>query len=141
MPTNKKEIAVKPTVVHKVKGDGNHEVTVTLNVHLTRDDVGPGKPYWFAQGLELDYFAEGHTVEEVKHNFVNGLMESIAENIKIYGNLDKFVRPAPQEAWIAWLADLYGAAAAREVVPNPKPASRHNPFTSFVFSGGAAQAA
>jgi len=77
-------------------GDGeSHVVGIGyLRVILCND----GK-YWFAQGLEIDYAANGKTQKEVKANFENGLEATIDQHLKVYGNIDKILVPAPKEIW------------------------------------------
>ena|SRR5579859_6972151 len=65
-----------------------------LRVIVTNDDGG-----WFAQGLEIDYAAQGESLEEVKKNFEHGLGATIQAHLTIHGNLDQFFKPAPQEVW------------------------------------------
>ena len=54
---------------------------------------------WFAQGVDIDYAANGSSLENVKHNFQTGLAGTIDLHIKLYGNLKKFLKHAPQEVW------------------------------------------
>lgn len=54
---------------------------------------------WFAQGVDIDYAANGHSLEDVKKNFETGLAETVDLHIKLYGNLKKFLKHAPQEVW------------------------------------------
>lgn len=54
---------------------------------------------WFAQGLEIDYAADGESFEDVKANFESGLRGTIDLHIKAYGNLDNLLKIAPVSAW------------------------------------------
>jgi hypothetical protein len=54
---------------------------------------------WFAQGLEIDYAASGHSVEEVKKNFEKGLKGTIDLNIKMHCDIEHFLKVAPQNVW------------------------------------------
>ena len=51
----------------------------TLHVLLELDATAT-PTYWFAQGYEVDYFAQGATVEEVVYNFVRGLRLTVEAN-------------------------------------------------------------
>lgn len=62
---------------------------------LILDDDGS----WFAQGLEVDYCAQGDTVEDVKQRFQEGLCETIAEHLMTYGDIGRLLKIAPQEEW------------------------------------------
>lgn len=78
-----------------------------LRVIVTNDDGG-----WFAQGLELDYAAQGGSLEEVKKNFEDGLGASIQAHLTIHGNLDQFLKPAPKEI----LQDLSKGIANKRLI-------------------------
>ena len=58
------------------QGAGDWKPTVV--VELSHEDDG-----WFANCKELDYFAGGQTVEQVKHNFTEGLQMSILLHMKL----------------------------------------------------------
>lgn len=83
------------TALHGSDDSGTHVVGVgNLRVVLIPD----GK-YWFAQGLEIDYAAQGDSVEDAQENFQNGLSATIHEHLKVYGTIEGMLRVAPQEAW------------------------------------------
>lgn len=65
-----------------------------LRVLLLNDDGS-----WFAQGLEIDYAAQGATLEEVKRRFQDGLMGTVSEHLRMYGDIGKLLQPAPSEIW------------------------------------------
>ena len=54
---------------------------------------------WFAQGLEIDYAAQGSSFEDVRKNFENGLMLTIGSYLKTYGDLQRLLVVAPDEVW------------------------------------------
>jgi hypothetical protein len=65
-----------------------------LRVILCHDDG-----FWFAQGLEIDYAADGKSQQEVKLNFEKGLEATIDQHLKVYGNIQQMLVPAPKEIW------------------------------------------
>ena len=65
-----------------------------LHVIITHDDGS-----WFAQAAEIDYAAQGDSVEDVKSRFQQGLCSTIHEHLTVYGDLDQFLQPAPPEVW------------------------------------------
>ena len=73
---------------------------------------------WFAQGLDIDYASNGHSLNEVKKNFESGLRGTIDLHIKAYGHIDKFLKVAPPTVW----QELYANAA-----------SRHYKYTQVTF--------
>lgn len=54
---------------------------------------------WFAQGLEVDHFAQGKTEDEAKLNFGKSLGWTIEEHLRTYKHLNNLLKLAPQEAW------------------------------------------
>lgn len=87
--------------IHGQTDDGaTHVVGIgNLRVVITNDDGA-----WFAQGLEIDYAAEGDTLEAAKNNFADGLYATIQTHLKLHGSIKKLLRPAPQDAWQELLA-------------------------------------
>ena len=75
-----KRKAVGATALHaslKMKGGSAHIVGIgDLRVILSKEDGS-----WFAQALEIDYFAEGVSLEDVKKRFEDGLVLTIDENL------------------------------------------------------------
>lgn len=67
-----------------------------LHVRITRDDE-----HWFAQGYEIDYAAEGDSLDDVKLRFQCGLSATIQEHLKIFGTAAKLLMPSPAEVWQA----------------------------------------
>lgn len=64
----------------------------SLRVRLFNDDG-----YWFAQGLEIDHFAQGETEDKVKENFIKSLKSTIKHHLFMYGHLKNLTIPAPKE--------------------------------------------
>lgn len=65
-----------------------------LRVMVTQDDG-----LWFAQGLQVDYAAQGRSWMEVRKAFEDGLTASIDAHLRKYGHLKHFDQPAPQHVW------------------------------------------
>ena len=98
------ESMLETTALHGAGEDGTHVVGIgDLRVILI-----PDGDFWFAQGLEIDYAAQGDTVENAQENFQNGLAATIHEHLKVHGNLSRILRLAPQETW----ADLAFSSTA-----------------------------
>lgn len=98
MPDNKNKKIAKPiptTAFHGQGGDGTHVVGIgNLRVALFEEDG-----FWFAQGMEIDYLAQGDSLEDVKAQFENGLSATINEHLQANGDIAKMLRVAPQEVW------------------------------------------
>ena len=69
-----------------------------LRVLITRDG-----DFFFAQGLEIDYGTQGKDLEDVKKNFEQGLSDTIGMHLEMYGDVDKFAKPAPIDIWARFL--------------------------------------
>lgn len=98
---------IHATAVHEVasiKGTAAHVVGIgNLRVMITRDDGS-----WFAQALEIDFAAEGTSLPDVKRRFEKGLGATIDEHIRVFGNIEKLLQPAPREAWRELLSVIPG---------------------------------
>jgi len=76
--------------------DGEHHIVGIGNIRVV---LVPDGSRWFAQGLEVDYVAQGDSIEDVKKKFENGLEATIQEHLRVYGNIDSVLSVAPNEAW------------------------------------------
>ena len=65
-----------------------------LRVVIAQEDGG-----WFAQALEIDYVAQGSSLEDVQNNFSEGFTATIDEYLKVYGSINELLKPAPAEVW------------------------------------------
>ena len=73
--------AVQPAAQKKVQID-----VWNLHVLVTHDEGG-----WFAQGAEVDYAAQGSSLENVKKHFEEGFAETIHLHLKMYGTAKYFL--------------------------------------------------
>lgn len=80
--------------------DGKHHVVAVKALQVLLSNDGDG---WFAQGLQIDYAACGSTIDEAKKNFEEGLAQTIVEHVRMYGEIDRLLKVAPQEAWEEYL--------------------------------------
>jgi hypothetical protein len=103
-----KKKPVVTTAFHAESEDGaEHLVGIgNLRVVLYNDDGS-----WFAQGLEIDYFAEGQSLPDVQERFRNGLSATIDYHLKVYGGISGILQAAPPEVWKEFLE---GGATARK---------------------------
>ncbi len=82
--------------------DGNYHVVGIGNLRVVLVQEGNA---WFAQGLDIDYAAEGESLDTVKSAFEAGFCCTIHEHLRVYGKIDKFLNPAPAEVWKEMLYD------------------------------------
>ncbi|MBM3814743.1 MAG: hypothetical protein FJW20_24220 [Acidimicrobiia bacterium] len=96
MPTTKKKAshkkAVAPTAIHAKHADGTHHLVTLANIRVV---IVPDEGSWFAQGLDIDYAAQGETVPKARKNFEIGLRATINHHLKVYGHLTHFIKVAP----------------------------------------------
>ncbi len=59
--------------------------------------------FWYAQGLEIDYAAQGNSLEEVKERFSRGLTLTINEHLTIHGTIKHMLVPAPPDVWVEFI--------------------------------------
>jgi hypothetical protein len=77
------------------EASGNSYVMLdNLRVLITKADGS-----WFAQGLEIDYSADGKTVAEAKKRFQSGLSKTVDAHLRVHGNVKALLRPAPSDVW------------------------------------------
>jgi hypothetical protein len=58
--------------------------------------IKPDDQFWFAQGLEINYGAQGDTPEEAKENFQLGLLATIDLHLRVYGDIERLLKFAPR---------------------------------------------
>jgi predicted RNase H-like HicB family nuclease len=102
MPT---DTALKTTNSGAVAVHGQDGIDHFVGIGNLRVIICQEDDQWFAQGLEIDYAADGSSFEEVKQNFQSGLRGTIELHLKSYGSLDKLLKIAPQAAWTELLKD------------------------------------
>jgi hypothetical protein len=91
----KRKAGHQTTALHGLTSDGRDIVMIDkLRVAILRD----GDTY-VAQGLEIDYAAEGSTIDEAKDCFAQGLMLTLHENIRVFGRIDNVLRTVPPQLW------------------------------------------
>ena len=119
------------STIHIKDGD-NHLVGIgNLKVVIVQDGNS-----WFAQGLDIDYAAEGKNLESVKKAFETGFCATIHEHLKVYANLDKFLVPAPSEIWKEMLYDQCTGVNSYTQVSLHNLAAKaktHFPFTGIEY--------
>lgn len=84
------------TAFHGRATDGVHHLVGIGNLRVV---IVPDGALWFAQGLEIDYAAQGKSVKDVKRQFSDGLGATIREHLRIYGNIENLLKVSPTEVW------------------------------------------
>ena len=83
-----------PIAIHAQDDEGNNHIVGLGNLRVA---VVPDGKFWFAQGLDLDYGAQGNTVNEAKKNFETGLFETLKLHLTVFGTIEKLLKIAPAE--------------------------------------------
>lgn len=100
MPVKPKTVKTKKAVpvvaFHKAGTDGVHHIVGFGNLRVA---IVPDGKYWIAQCLEIDYIAQGNSVADAKLQFENGLEATIQQHLRIFGNIQGMLVPAPPEVW------------------------------------------
>ena len=124
------------TAVH-ITDQENHLVGIgNLRVNLVQDGT-----YWYAHGMEIDYVAQGATIEEAKKNFEVGLRMTIDENLRVHGTLERMLRPAPAEVWAELLgpqshAKRYFQVSKHSIADVNDEIARNLPFQGIDYIRG-----
>jgi len=97
MPRESKKPTIKSTpsgaVAVELNNGESHVVGIgNLKVLIIKDG-----PFYYAQGLEIDYGAQGSSIKEAKANFQSGLYQTIALHIETEGHIDGMLKFAPDE--------------------------------------------
>jgi len=84
----------KAHLVHLHGDDMDGVACAELRVVIKRD-----KEFWYAQGVEINYLAQGNSLEEVKQRFRLGLISTVRSHIERYGNLKNLLKWADESVW------------------------------------------
>jgi hypothetical protein len=82
------------TAIHGAHGTDHIVGIGNLRVIMCEDNG-----IWFAQGLEIDYAANGKSLAQVKRNFEHGLAATIKLHLQAFDSIDKLLVPAPADTW------------------------------------------
>jgi hypothetical protein len=73
---------------------GKHRAVAIWNLSVL---IVPDSGFWFAQGIEIDYGAQGNTPEDAQHNFQEGLIATVRQHLRVYGDITRILKFAPSE--------------------------------------------
>lgn len=75
------------------------ELELKTRVFITQQQLDSGKTIFMAQALEVDYFAEAYSLQDLKDNFERGLVATAAIHLLKYQSLKRLQVPAPPHVW------------------------------------------
>lgn len=90
--TKLKANAGKTGALHVQQEDKGHEAVAIWNLSVL---IVPDGKFWFAQGLEINYGAQGDSEEDAKVNFQAGLLATICQHLRVHGNIERLLDFAP----------------------------------------------
>jgi len=131
-PTPTKQPAV---VLEKKHGDGEH---VTVSFWNLRVLIVPDGNHFFAQCYEIDYAAQGDSVEDAKRNFEKGLEATVHHHLNMFGSIQKMMEPVSPEFWNDLLLGAkgmnftYGTRALHQILP--KKAELLAPYQNVAYA-------
>jgi hypothetical protein len=70
--------------------------------------VPDGKNHYFAQCQEIDYAAQGTSLEEAQGNFEKGFVATLHHHLKMFGSIDKMLEPVSTAEWFELLKGAEG---------------------------------
>lgn len=99
---------------------------VQVGIHDLRVVVTQEDGFWFAQGLDIDYSAQGSSLEDLKDRFERGFYKTVDAHLDAFGDLRQFKIPAPQHEWEGYMATApsqkellsYSQVSVHEVDPS-----------------------
>jgi hypothetical protein len=92
----------------------NHDGSQVVDIKKIRVAIypNPSGTAWLAQGFEIDYIAQGKTKAAVKKAFSDGLGATIHQHLKIHGDIEKLLKPAPPSIRLRILDRVFGNPGA-----------------------------
>src|SRR5262245_47961204 len=94
----------KPQPANAMHLSNDDETTHVVGIGNLRVLITQDREYFFAQELEVDYFAQNTSLDDAKVAFEKRLAATVGEHLKVYGNIDKLLVVAPKEVWQKFLA-------------------------------------
>ena len=112
--TKLKAAAGDTKAVHLEDEDGQAVAIWNLSVLIV-----PDEEFWFAQGIEINYGAQGDSEEDAKSNFEAGLLDTICLHLRVHGHIKNLLKFAPSRV-------LVGAAKNKSLIQRFAQVSFHD---------------
>jgi hypothetical protein len=84
----------KPVAVQVCNESGDLHGVALRHIRVI---IVPDGASWFAQGVDIDYAAQGESVDDAKANFERGLRATIDQHLKVYGTIKGILECAAPE--------------------------------------------
>ena len=122
-----------PIAVQASSDSGDHVVGFgNIQVLITKDEPDG----WFAQGVEIDYFAQGDSPEEVMKNFGRGFALTVGLYLENHGSIEKMLKWAPMEEYKGLMSGKtyqFTQVSLHEIAPQQTLDSAELPFHNINF--------
>lgn len=92
--TNLAAKAGNTAAAHVQHEDGEHSAVAIWNLSVL---IVPDENFWFAQGLEINYGAQGDSEEDARKNFEQGFLATVHQHLKVHGNIERLLKFAPSQ--------------------------------------------
>jgi hypothetical protein len=93
---------------------------LAIRVWLFRD----GK-HFIAQGIDVDYVACGQTRDDAERHFAEGFAATVEAHLEEFGNLDRFIKPAPPQVFSQFHRAVRASRLRTRVDARPIPGAAH----------------
>jgi hypothetical protein len=82
------------TAFHAQQSDSGINVVGfgNLQVYVIQEEPG----VWFARSQEINYAAQGNSLEDVQHNFERGLIATVDEHLRVFGHIKNLLSQNPR---------------------------------------------
>ncbi|HEV7242727.1 MAG TPA: hypothetical protein VGQ36_26095 [Thermoanaerobaculia bacterium] len=84
---------------------------------------------WVAEGLEIDYAAQGRSVAEVKQRFQDGLRATINEHLRQYRSIENLLVRARDDVFMEFQDAIEGPVLYSQVSIHVEPIEDELPIT------------
>ena len=121
-----------PVAVQASSDSGDHVVGIgNIRVLITRDGN-----FWFAQGVEIDCFAQGDTPEEAMKNFGLGFAVTVGMYLEHHESIGPMLKWAPMEVYKPLMEGSqyrFTHVSLHEIAPEQQLQVEDLPFTGLSF--------
>ena len=119
-------------VIQASSDSGDHAVGIA-NIRVLLKEDGP---FWIAQGVEIDYFAQGESLEEAQKNFGLGLASTVRLYLKHHQSIEPMLKWAPVEVYKSLMDGAeyrFTQVSLHEIAPEQDLEIADLPFNGIAF--------
>ena len=121
-----------PLALQASSDSGDHAVGIAnIRVLITQDG-----PFWLAQGVEIDCFAQGDTPEEAMENFGLGFASTVELYLEHHESIGPMLKWAPVDVYRPLMEGIeyrFTHVSLHEIAPDQKLEVADLPFAGISF--------